>query len=235
MKIEAKLLIIVFCVVVCNQLAFPQNNKVPPIGNWTMFFGQLRFHDKWSIHGEGQARDYGVFAEPEQILLRTGINFHYGSNVLFTGGYGHITNYSYDDEIIQSPMLLENRAWEQFQMRNSIGRFFFEHRYRLEQRWMQTNNSNWYLSRARYLLRITVPLNKKEVEKNTMFLSFYDEVFIHLNSSTFDRNRLFGAIGYQFLPTANFQFGYLAQTVNITTKHYLQLAVNYSIDIRKKE
>ena len=78
-------------------------------------------------------------------------------------------------------------------------------------------------------------MNKKEVEKNTLFLTFYDEVFIHFSSTPFDRNRLFGAIGYQFLPNANVQVGYLAQTVNSTTKSHLQFAVLYNVDIRKKE
>ena len=85
------------------------------------------------------------------------------------------------------------------------------------------------------MLIVTVTLNKKEREKNTFFLSFYDEIFINLSATPFDRNRLYGAVGYQFLPNANIQLGYLAQTVNTTTKEYLQAAVFYNIDFRKKE
>ncbi len=73
------------------------------------------------------------------------------------------------------------------------------------------------------------------MEKQTLFLTFYDELFIHLSKTTFDRNRLYGAIGYQFLPNLNVQLGYLAQTVNITTKQYLQTAIFYNVDLRKKK
>lgn len=47
--------------------ALSQEKPIPNIGNWTMFFGQLRFHDKWSIHAEAQNRDFGIISEPEQI------------------------------------------------------------------------------------------------------------------------------------------------------------------------
>ena len=63
----------------------------------------------------------------------------------------------------------------------------------------------------------------------------FHELFVHFSSTPFDRNRLYGAIGYQFLPSLNIQLGYLAQTVKVTSKHYLQAAVFYNIDLRKKE
>lgn len=204
-------------------------------GNWLMSFNQTRLNNKWSIHTEAQYRSFEITPNTEQLLLRGGINYHINNSAFTSIGYAYITNYAFDKEQLSGVQVSENRIWQQFLMRNNIGRCWFEHRYRLEQRWMQSNNNNRYLNRIRYLLRVTVPLNKKEIEKNIFFLSFYDEVFIHFSSTPFDRNRLYGAIGYQFMPNANIQLGYLAQTVNITIKHYLQAAVFYNIDFRKKE
>ncbi len=204
-------------------------------GNWLMGFNQTRLHDKWSIHTEAQYRSFEITPNTEQMLLRGGINYHINNYAFTSIGYAYITNYAFDKEQLSGVQVSENRIWQQFLIRNNLGRCLFEHRYRLEQRWIQSSNNNRYLNRIRYLLRVTVPLNKKEIEKNTLFLSFYDEVFIHLSPTPFDRNRLYGAIGYQFLPNANIQLGYLAQTVNITTKQYLQAAVFYNIDFRKKE
>ena len=118
-------------------------------------------------------------------------------------------------------------------MRNTLGRISFEHRYRLEQRWL-SGNQNIYLDRMRYMLRATIPINKSKMEAKTVFVSFYDEVFIHFSDKPFDRNRLYGAVGYQFTPLFNIQLGYLAHTVNTTTKSYLQAAVFYNVDFRKK-
>ncbi|MDO8366806.1 MAG: DUF2490 domain-containing protein [Saprospiraceae bacterium] len=109
---------------------------------------------------------------------------------------------------------------------------------RLHEKWSLHTEAQYrsfkYLNRIRYMLRTTIPLNKKVIEKNTLFLSFYDEVFIHFSSLPFDRNRLYAAIGYQAIPKSNVQLGYLAQTVNTTTKHYLQISFFYNLDLRKK-
>ncbi len=204
-------------------------------GNWLMCFTQTRLHDKWSIHAEAQHRSFEIMPNTEQLLLRGGVNYHLNSTTLASVGYAHITNYAFDKELFSGIKVSENRIWQQFIMRNSLGRCFFEHRYRLEQRWIQSNNNNRYLDRVRYLLRLTIPINKKEIEKSTLSLSFYDELFMNISSMPFDRNRLYGAISYHFLPTFNIQVGYLAQTVNTTTKHYLQAAVFYTIDFRKNE
>jgi len=217
-----------------NFLSFAQSPS-GAIGKWLMCFNQTRMNDKWSIHAEAQYRSFEITTNTEQLLFRGGVNYHINNSTFISTGYAYITNYAFDKEQLPGVQVSENRIWQQFLMRNNLGRCLFEHRYRLEQRWMQSNNNTRYLDRIRYLLRVTVPLNKKEIEKNTLFLSFYDEVFINLSAIPYDRNRLYGAIGYQFLPNANIQLGYLAQTVNTRTKHYLQAAVFYNIDLRKKE
>ena len=217
-----------------NVPAFSQSPS-GTTGSWLMCFNQTRLHDKWSIHAEAQYRSFETTPNIEQLLLRGGINYHINNAAYASIGYAYVTNYAFDKEQLSGVQVFENRIWQQFLMRNTLGRGLFEHRYRLEQRTIQSNNNSRYLDRIRYLFRVTVPLNKKEIKKNTLFLSFYDEIFINLTSSPYDRNRLYGAIGYQFLPNANIQIGYLAQTVNITTKQYLQVAVFYNIDFREAE
>ena len=210
------------------------NKKEPIIGNWTMFFGQVRLNEKYGIHVEAQFRDYKLLNQHEQILLRTGIVYHINTTSNLTIGYASVTNFAFNDERFENPTVNENRIWQQLLMKNSIGRFYFEHRYRVEQRWLKSQNNNSYRDRIRYLLRMNIPLNKKTIENQTIFLSFYDELFINITTNPFDRNRLFGAVGYQFANGLNIQLGYMAQTVNITTKHYFQTGVNYTFDLRKK-
>ena len=202
-------------------------------GNWLMFFNQTRLHEKWSIHSEVQYRSFQLTPNTEQIMLRIGANYHINNNYSASIGYAYVPVFAFDKEQLPGIQVSENRMWQQFLMKNNLGRVNFEHRYRLEQRWLQTTNGDKYRNRIRYLLRVTVPLNKKTIEKHTLFLTFYDELFINFSSTPFDRNRLYGAIGYQFLPNLNIQLGYLAQTVNTTTRHYLQTAVFYNVDLRK--
>lgn len=219
---------------ICSFNSFAQSPS-GATGNWLMFFSQTRLQNKWSIHTEVQYRSFEIMPNTEQLLLRTGVNYHINNNYSASIGYANVLNFHFDKEQIPGIQVSENRIWQQFLMKNNLGRVNFEHRYRLEQRWLQTNTDDKYLNRIRYLIRATIPLNKKTVEKHTLFVTFYEELFIHFSSVPFDRNRFYGAMGYQFLENANIQIGYLAQTVNITTKQYLQAVVIYNIDLRKKE
>ena len=194
-------------------------------GNWLMFFNQTQLLKKWSIHSEVQYRSFEITPNTEQLLLRGGINYHISNSAFASGGYAYIANLAFDKDDLNGVQVSENRTWQQFILRQNIGRVLFENRYRLEQRWLQSNDNNLYLNRTRVLLRLTILLNKKQLEKHTVFLTFYDELFIHLSSMPFDRNRLYGALGYQFLPNLNIQLGYLAQTTNISTNEYLQTAI----------
>ena len=221
------------CLLLISSPTFPQS---PPntTGKWLMFFNQTRLNECWSFHAEAQYRSYEIAPNTEQLLLRGGVNYHIGNTAFASIGYANVTNYAYDKELMPGVLVHENRLWQQFLMRNTLGRISFEHRYRLEQRWL-SGNQNVYLDRIRYMLRATIPINKKKLEAKTVFVSFYDEVFIHFNDKPFDRNRLYGAVGYQFTPLFNIQLGYLAQTVNTTTKSYLQAAVFYNVDFRRPE
>ena len=89
---------------------------------------------------------------------------------------------------------------------------------RIWQQFLMRNNTGRYFFEHRYRL---------------------EQRWIQLNNTAryLDRIRylLYGAIGYQFLPKANIQLGYLAQTANNATKQYLQVAIFYNVDFRKKE
>ena len=132
-------------------------------------------------------------------------------------------------------LMLHNNSFGKCCTFFASGRIYFEHRYRFEQRWIETNNKISYKNRIRYLLRLTVPLNKKEISKNTLFVSFYNEVFLNLTENPFDRNRIFAAIGFQFNSSSNVQIGYMVQTIGARSKQYIQLGINYNPDFRKKD
>ena len=226
--------ILVFCFFFFSSSLSAQLNT-SNIGSWGMLFNQTRLHSKWSLHSEIQFRSYEINPNTEQLLIRGGINFHYNPALLFTAGYGWITNYPNDEKVVKNQTVDENRIWEQVILKSNTGRVYFEHRYRFEQRWITTSAATNYRNRLRYLLRLTIPLNNNEVKKNTLFISLYNEVFINLSNVPFDRNRLFGALGYQLNAATNIQVGYLLQTVGTQSKQYLQLGFTFNPDFRKEK
>ena len=199
-------------------------------GNWFMYFGTNKLSDKFSIHTEIQFRNHTIIPNnTEQLLLRTGLNYHFAEKAFVTMGYAYIPSYYYESEQ-KSPEVEEHRIWEQFILTNKIGRVKFEHRYRIEQRWVNHDFKN----RFRYRLMLFIPFNKPTIEAKTLFLSVYDEIFINSQEIFFDRNRLYGALGYQINKSTNIQAGMMHQQGSSFGKWYLQFALIFNTDLRKK-
>ncbi len=204
---------------------FAQQNE---FGNWLMYFGTNRISDDWSIHSEIQYRNHTI--EPiniEQLLLRTGLNHHVAKNAIITVGYAYVASHDFESEQ-KAPESKEHRIFQQLILTNKVSRLKFEHRYRLEQRWVNDDFRN----RIRYRLMLFLPLNKPEITKGTFFLGLYDEIFLNTERVFFDRNRLYGALGYQFNKSTQVQLGYLRQRVNDFGKDYLQVGLVFNPDFR---
>ena len=199
------------------------------LGNWIMYFGQNRITDRLSIHSEIQYRNHkAVPIHIEQLLLRTGVNVHFGKNTFGTVGYGFIASHDYESPETEAEST-EHRIWQQFIATQQMPHLKFEHRYRLEQRWVNSD----YKNRFRYRLMMFIPLNNKFMEPKTWFLGIYDEIFVNDRQTYFDRNRLYIGAGYNFSKALNLQVGFLHQQTNQLGKRYLQFALTFNPDFRK--
>lgn len=202
------------------------------LGQWTMYFGNLRINDRWAWHHEAQFRMRDVGVDLQQMLLRTGAQYHFKNGMHATAGYAYIVDYSGIDTVDN---VTEHRVWQQWVMKNRIWRIHFGHRYRLEQRWIARGDApRTYRNRVRYFLWADIPLNKPEMEPNTVFLSFYDEIFLEPDDWGFSQNRLFASVGYKFNPAVTVKAGYLYQYAGGNNNHRLQLGVWFRPDLRRR-
>lgn len=191
-------------------------------GNWLMYFGNHKLSNGWSVHTELQYRHHSLVPNnPEQVLSRVGLNYHASATTMLTAGYGFIPSYA-DPGELGDPATVEHRVWQQMILVHKDSRVKFEHRYRVEQRWVDDK----YKGRLRYRLMLTMPIGKPTFEDKTWFVGVYDEVFINTQRSFFDRNRLYAAAGYKLNSQLSFQAGVLHQEVQTTGgKFYAQFAV----------
>ena len=205
-------------------------------GIWYMYFGMNRISEKFSIHSEAQFRYYETSANFNQLLLRTGLNYHINKNTIATFGYAFIET---DATFLANPSranLTENRIFQQFILTDKVGAFLFEHRYRLEQRFISEinilSNPEQDLGRtehrARYRLQVMLPLT------DTFFLNSYNEIFLNLQGSTFDQNRLYGALGIHLNENSNIQFGFLKNHFTERVFDRFQIGFFFNPDLRKK-
>ena len=75
------------------------------------------------------------------------------------------------------------------------------------------------------------------MDKNTIYLAFYNELFINSERNIgdnkkvefFDRNRLYIALGYFIKKQLKVQLGMMTQTTNNVEKNQLQLSIHHTI------
>ena len=178
------------------------------LGNWLIYFGDKKIDARWNWHHEAQYRNYNAIGDLEQLLLRTGIGYNLtenNNNVLL--GYAYILSRNYAADNETTSISHENRIFQQFITRQRIGRVHLLHRYRFEQRFFKTA----FELRFRYFLALNLPLNNPEMTDRTFYLSSYNEIFINGQNEPFDRNRLYGGLGYRLNDALRFELGYMNQ------------------------
>lgn len=225
-----KTIALLLITLVTIQTTKAQENGQDEFGSWLMFFGNARLSDKISISPEVQYRTYEFGSNFNQLLIRTGVNWHINKNTTAAVGYGYITTDGTFSEPTGEQNTLEHRLYGQFISKNTLGKFKATHRYRFEQRFIDSpisGNDTQY--RARYLLRVSYPIDKN------WFVSAYDEIFINLQEPVFSQNRLYIALGYHINNNITTQVGYLKN--HFTGKNYdrFQIGIWYMLDLRDKK
>jgi outer membrane receptor for ferric coprogen and ferric-rhodotorulic acid len=112
-------------------------------------------------------------------------------------------------------------------------RFYLTHRFRYEQRWVEDQD---FRTRYRYNLFLNVPLNQKNLKKNAVYLSLYNEIFINgereigdgRSVELFDRNRFYSALGYALQDNLKVQAGYMIQATDNVNKGQIQLSLHHT-------
>ncbi|RZK20854.1 MAG: DUF2490 domain-containing protein, partial [Hymenobacter sp.] len=124
---------------------------------------------------------------------------------------GRYTTSDYQD-LGAGPLNSEKRLWEQIVLTQYAHRLKIEHRYRLEQRWFTFRDDHTeFRQRFRYRFNAFLPLNHKKIEPGTVFLAAYDEIFLNPKGPVFERNRVYGGVGYQLNQHFILQAGYVNQ------------------------
>ncbi|SMG47792.1 DUF2490 domain-containing protein [Sphingobacterium psychroaquaticum] len=188
---------------------------------WLIYFGNTQLgSSRFSIHHEVQLRDYEVIGDHQQSLFRTGLQYKLSSAANVTMGYAGVYT---ELEGAPNKPYWENRIYQEAIIRQHIANVRLRHRFRFEERFVQGQD---FRTRARYCLFLDIPIHDKTMMKGAFYGALYEEIFIqpfHKNLSTFDRNRLYGGVGYKVSDNLGVQLGYMMQHVgkNKGTNHVL--------------
>ena len=202
------------------------------LGNWLIYNGTVRFSERWSLFTEAQLRLWEIASDPNELFARAAGQYHTSPNTLVAVGYMRSRVESFGADLETT----EDRIYEQFTLGHLEGRPKFEHRFRLEQRWIEEAGRTDYRNRFRYRLQITTPLNRPTLEPRTHFFNFYNELFLNFGEGTrtFDQNRFYVAYGRQFTRHANLQLGLLWQARSSADFFRLQIFYTHNFDLRNR-
>ena len=204
------------------------------MGAWYMYFFDTTFKESpWGFQGDVQYRNWDIGGDLEQLLLRGGLTFSPKSaNIKFTLGYGNVTTGQYGSN---SSTTTESRIYQEALFPVQFGnRIYTNHRFRFEQRFVENQDLR---TRYRYNLFLNIALNKAAMDKHTVYLAFYNELFINgqrdigngNSVQVFDRNRFYVAIGYMIKKGLKVQLGIMKQSTNTWSKNQLQLSLHQKI------
>ncbi len=218
--------LILFIFIGTAQQVAAQKDRV--WGSWLVTNLQYEFTPKWIGYFEVQTRSHAMLNHFFYYEFKGGMNYQINKNFVAFVGFGNYGTYDWEN-IRGAKTIDELRLWEQFVINQPLNRLKFEHRYRIEQRWLNRKFQN----RFRYRLNLIVPINREKIEAKTVFASAFNEIFVTDTPPYFMRNRVYVGLGYQFNDFITFQAGWLNQfNFNFNDKggkHNLLFSLNFRV------
>ena len=203
------------------------------LGAWYMYFWNTSFQDsQFGLQGDAQYRNWNIIGDLEQLLLRGGLTYQPVNTAhKYTLGYANITTGAFGDS---NATVVENRIYQEALLPQRLGnRVYLTHRFRYEQRFVEGQD---FRTRWRYNIFVNIPLNKVGFSKGTVYIAFYNELFINgqrdigdgRSVELFDRNRTYLALGNSLKDNLCLQLGYMQQTTDNWSKGQLQFSLHHS-------
>lgn len=225
LQMKCKIILVLSLIFYLGISLSAQDSKT---GNWFVYFGNQAINPKWNWWNEVQYRNYNFVGDLQQLLLRTGlgINLSPNNNNLLLG-YGYIHSERYGSTSMDKISSAEHRLYQQFTTRQSFSRIYIQHRYRIEERFLTDD----FQMRFRYFLALNIPLTRKTMSPQTFYLSVYNESFINGQKPLFDRNRLYGALGYVINNDLKLEAGFMAQTLENSNRNQFQVVLFNNIPL----
>ena len=226
-------------------------------GIWNGLYLKVRFAEKFGYYGEHHYRVrnsldnlWSFYGRTRQWYNRAGINILF--NQYFEAVIGPTLVFNYtprpgDDSFDR--VTIEPRIWHQWLfIMPSMGRVKVYHQFRFEHRWRRSNlkgSEFEYTDRYRYKVFAYIPINKKKIEKKTLFFSPSAEIFMHsgktIVNNPFEDFRTYNGFGYvqnnkiTYFVGHMYTLGQKSSGFEYRTSHILRFNVLIGLDARSVE
>jgi uncharacterized protein DUF2490 len=190
--------------------------------SWWIYSGDHPISGHWGVFTEVQARRADFLAIWQQLQFRDAATYRISPHIQLAGGYVWTRTGRYGVFSAAKPSL-EHRIYEQLVLKQEFSHGDLEHRYRVEQRWLQNfttgDNFFWrYQNRFRYQLKGSLPISAADTHGRQWLVFGAGELFVHFGPNhgptAFDQTRAFGGIGYKLSKHDKIEFAYQHQFIS---------------------
>ncbi|MEQ1886700.1 MAG: DUF2490 domain-containing protein [Bryobacteraceae bacterium] len=187
--------------------------------SWLVYAGDHPIgNGRWGVYIESQVRRSDFASIWQQMQTRDAVTYRFSPSIQIAAGYVYTRTARYGDFPVVKAFG-EHRPYEQLTLRHAAGKLAFEHRYRVEQRFIATPNGDSsyyrYQNRFRYQFRTAYPIGPAKAWGQPWYLFAGDELHIAFGPnhgpSPFDQNRAFVGVGYKVNPFHAVEVSYLNQ------------------------
>ncbi len=202
-----------------SQLAYapPEKEVSKANGVWLGLYTKYRFNDRWGYYGEYHVRMKEGMHKMAQVYLRFGATYKVSKYLDFTAGFVNPYYWAPNPEAENMDRVVpQYRLWQQGVLVTPFEHVKVMHQLRMEQRWRRDyqKSSPFELTyRFRYKLTAYIPLNHRDFSVHTLFLAFYEEIFMQAGRSIvynhFEDNRAYAGLGYNLSPSLQVHAGYM--------------------------
>jgi len=204
-------LIILFLIFASPMLFSQENHFVYSNQVWTQYYTQIQINENYAIVCDAGIRGKLNLSEKTSVLGRIGFQKKVNKNISFTMGAAWFGFYS-ADKLNRN----EWRGWQEFSYNQFYERLNIQHRFRLEERFFHSvdSNNSTFNYRSRYRVYVKIPINNCTLTKNTFYLFCGDEIFIDFGKDVvynFNQNRVLYGLGYKFNDRTTFSLTYVDQ------------------------
>lgn len=200
--------------------------------SWFTINADKEINQQWGIHLDANHRRSGFLDEYYQNLVRVGVNYKPGHNILLRAGYVFAETEPFGEaqEPISHQASKENRIYEMALFTLSQKHLDISHRIILEQRWngkfstpyLSQQDQVKFSNRARYRFRVDLPL-KRRSRQGFPYLVLSEEVMINfgknITNNMFDQNRIVALGGYQVTKQVKIESGYMHQLFQLSRQY----------------
>lgn len=172
---------------------------------------------------DGHWRRMALGREPQQLLLRPGVQLTLRQGVRIGAGYTYVATAPYGESPNVRPTR-EHRGWQQLSVAHRAGALALSYRLRWEQRWLAAVTSGTdpfvHQQRARFLARAHLPIAR--LARGEVIGFAYDEYFLPVGHSDAEQvrlqNRAGVGIGIPLDARQRIDIGYMHQWNRITPR-----------------